>query len=416
MLDARTTNPVCVYPDSAAHLTRSERSSPATETPATCSVGGLTEAGGGSGSDGGCSTAGSSSSPSSSVLCAAAGPDDPARGVPEDHPLATTLPTPLNASTATAYEMPFTRLPIVADVSEAPTVALPRCERLTARTRMLAWSAETSVHSTPRASSCELTEIPAIPAESPVSNAATSRPTYTGSPTCAEDATGAAAAAEPPLATIGVISAGRLEPEGDGAPGEIDSGSSPPHAIVRRKTERRNEFVDFVMPEAYHRFRDVANQDLPVLLGPTNTVNGRNSTRARAIGPQSVTSSVRGESGGIGKRVAAATDSRPGSEAAASSERAPFFSRRPVRRKRSLRRWSASGTSAGAAGAPRPAEAIHPGTPRAEERARRWRKRGAGRPRRGAPVHRRSYRFTYLCSSGRTVSATQTSPLGVIVM
>lgn len=238
MLDARTTNLVCVLPDSAAHLTRSERSSPATETPATCSAGGLTEAGGGCGSDGGCSTAGSSSSPSSSVPCAAAGPDDPARGVPEDHPLATTLPTPLSASTATAYEMPFTRLPIVADVSEAPTVALPRCERLTARTRMLAWSAETSVHSTPRASSCELTEIPAIPAESPVSNAATSRPTYTGSPTCAEDAAGAAAA-EPLLATIGVISAGRLEPEGDGAPGEIDSGSSPPHAIARRKTERR---------------------------------------------------------------------------------------------------------------------------------------------------------------------------------
>lgn len=180
MLDARTTNLVCVLPDSAAHLTRSERSSPATETPATCSVGGLTEAGGGCGSDGGCSTAGSSSSPSSSVSAARPAPeapDDPARGVPEDHPLATTLPTPLSASTATAYEMPFTRLPIVADVSEAPTVAPPRCERLTARTRMLAWSAETSVHSTPRASSFELTEIPAIPAESLVSNAATSRPT-----------------------------------------------------------------------------------------------------------------------------------------------------------------------------------------------------------------------------------------------
>jgi len=35
----------------------------------------------------------------------------------------------------------------------------------------------------------------------------------------------------------------------------------------------------------------MANQDLPVLLGPMKTVSGRNSTVASAMGPKSATSS-----------------------------------------------------------------------------------------------------------------------------
>lgn len=44
----------------------------------------------------------------------------------------------------------------------------------------------------------------------------------------------------------------------------------------------------------YSAYTSVVSQVLPVLPGPTNTVNGRNSTDARAMGPKSVTSSVNG--------------------------------------------------------------------------------------------------------------------------
>ena len=87
----------------------------------------------------------------------------------------------------------------------------------------------------------------------------------------------------------------------------------------------------------------------------------------------------------------------------------------PVRRKRSLPRWSAYGTSAGGGFAPSGGKRFSGGSAgggagaTVEEAGRRPAAAGA-------PVHRRSYRFTYLCSSGRTVSATQTSPFGVIVM
>ena len=78
-------------------------------------------------------------------------------------------------------------------------------------------------------------------------------------------------------------------------------------------------------------YASVASQDLPVLLGPTNTVNGRNSTHARATGPQSATSSVNGGSEGIGACVSRTTNNRPGIAAPVSSAPAHPHALRTVR-------------------------------------------------------------------------------------
>ena len=66
---------------------------------------------------------------------------------------------------------------------------------------------------------------------------------------------------------------------------------------------RRRRPAGAIPKYRYSAYTSVANQDLPVLPGPTNTVNGRNSTDARAIGPKSVTSSVNGRQVGNGSRV-----------------------------------------------------------------------------------------------------------------